>query len=117
MIRHVISGNALNERGLTLLIDTIHDLSSTLSLQDLLRTIVTRVRNLVGAAVAWVTILDNEKEIFRTVTAEGNLSPATAKLTSRIDHGAVSLIMNSKSYFETQDYLNDRSFPTRARSR
>ena len=110
MIRHVVSDSTLNERGLTLLIDTMHDLSSTLSLQDLLRTIALRVRNLVGADVAWVTILDNENELFRVVTAEGNLSPATAKMTSRIDHGAVSLIMNSKSYFETQDYLNDRSF-------
>ncbi len=95
---------------MNVLIDTTHDLSSTLSLQDLLRTIVVRARNLVGADLAWVTILDNESGIFRVVTADGHLSPDTAVMTSRIDHGAVSLVMNSKSFFETPDYLGDQRF-------
>lgn len=59
-IRQAMQDNALSERGLNVLIDTTHDLSSTLSLQDLLRTIVVRARNLVGADVAWVTVLDAE---------------------------------------------------------
>ncbi len=109
-IRQVLKDNALSERGLNFLIDTTHDLSSTLSLQDLLRTIVVRARNLVGADVAWVTILDNECGLFRVVTADGHLSPDTAVMTSRIDHGAVSLVMNSKSFFETPDYLGDQRF-------
>ncbi len=109
-IRQVLKDNALSERGLNFLIDTTHDLSSTLSLQDLLRTIVVRARNLVGADLAWVTILDNESGIFRVVTADGHLSPDTAVMTSRIDHGAVSLVMNSKSFFETPDYLGDQRF-------
>ena len=94
-IRRVISGHALSERGLNLLIETTHDLSSTLTVQDLLRTVVTRARSLVGANVAWVTVLDEEEGLFRTVTAEGNLSPATAVMTSRIKYGAVSLILSS----------------------
>ncbi len=109
-IRQALKDNALSERGLNFLIDTTHDLSSTLSLQDLLRTIVVRARNLVGADVAWVTILDSERGIFRVVTADGHLSPETAVMTSRIDHGAVSLVMNSKSFFETPDYLSDHRF-------
>jgi hypothetical protein len=109
-IRQALQHNALSERGLNVLIDTTHDLSSTLSLQDLLRTIVVRARNLVGADVAWVTVLDAESEIFRVVTADGHLSPETAVMTSRIDHGAVSLVMNSKSFFETPDYLSDQRF-------
>lgn len=109
-VREVIRSNALSERGLSLLIETTHDLSSTLTLHDLLRTIVRRARSLVGANIAWVTILDDESGLFRTVTAEGHLAPATAEMTSRVDFGAVSLIMNSKSFFETQDYLNDTRF-------
>ena len=109
-LRQVLKENALFERGLNFLIDTTHDLSSTLTLQDLLRTIVVRARNLVGADVAWVTVLDSESGIFRVVAAEGHLSPATAMMTSRIDHGAVSLVMNSKSFFETPDYLSDQRF-------
>jgi hypothetical protein len=109
-IREVIRSNALSERGLSLLIETTHDLSSTLALHDLLKTIVRRARSLVGANIAWVTILDDESGLFRTVTAEGNLAPATAEMTSRVEFGAVSLIMNSKSFFDTQDYLNDDRF-------
>ena len=109
-IREVIRSNALSERGLSLLIETTHDLSSTLALHDLLKIIVRRARNLVGANIAWVTILDDESGLFRTVNAEGNLTPATAEMTSRVEFGAVSLIMNSKSFFDTQDYLNDNRF-------
>lgn len=109
-IRRVISGHTLSERGLNFLIETARDLSSTLTVQDLLRMVVTRARSLVGANVGWATVLDEEDGVFRTVTAEGNLSPATAGMTSRIQYGAVSLIMSSKSFFETQDYLNDQRF-------
>jgi len=109
-IREVIRSSALSERGLNLLIETTHDLSSTLTLHDLLRTIVRRARSLVGANIAWVTILDDESGLFRTVTAEGHLAPATAEMTSRVEFGAVSLIMKSKSFFDTQDYLNDTRF-------
>ncbi|MBX9457590.1 MAG: helix-turn-helix domain-containing protein [Rhizobium sp.] len=109
-VREIIRVNALSERGLGLLIETTHDLSSTLALHDLLKIIVRRARSLVGANIAWVTILDDESGVFRTVTAEGHLAPATAEMTSRVDFGAVSLIMNSKSFFETQDYLQDTRF-------
>lgn len=101
---------AVSEKALNLLIDTTHDLSSTLKPQDLLRTIVTRARSLVGANLAWVTVLDDESGLFRTVTAEGYLSPDTAAMKSHMDYGAVSLIMKSKSFFVTQDYLNDDRF-------
>lgn len=100
----------LAERGLNLLIDTTHDLSSTLSLQDLLRTIVSRARSLVAANIAWLTILDEEDSVFRMVAAEGHLSPATGEMTSRFEYGAVSLIMKTKSFFDTQDYLADQRF-------
>jgi GAF domain-containing protein len=102
--------SAVAERGLNLLIDTTHDLSSTLQLGELFDTIVTRAKNLVGANLAWVTILDDESGLFKTVTAEGYLLPETARMKSHIDHGAVGLIMKSKSFFSTQDYLNDKRF-------
>ena len=109
-IAEVIRDRGVSERGLSLLIDTTHDLSSTLALQDLLRTIVSRARSLVGANVAWLTLLDEEHSILRTVTAEGHISPATSEMTTRVGYGAVSLIVSSKSFFDTQDYLGDRRF-------
>ncbi|MDP3960214.1 MAG: helix-turn-helix domain-containing protein [Pseudorhodobacter sp.] len=100
----------LTERALNLLIDTTHDLSSTLSLQDLLRTVVSRAHSLVAANIAWLTMLDEEDNVFRTVAAEGHLSPATAEMTSGFEYGAVSLVMKTKSFFDTQDYLADQRF-------
>jgi GAF domain-containing protein len=109
-IREITGGNGLSERGLNLLIETTRDLSSTLALHDLLKIIVRRARSLVAADIAWVTILDDDGGVFRTVTAEGNLTPATAEMTSRIDTGAVSVVMNSKSFFDTRNYLEDTRF-------
>jgi hypothetical protein len=109
-IRHNLSETRLSEHGLSFLIDTTQELSSQLTLQDLLRTVVVRARGLVGADVAWATVLDNERGLFRVATADGNLSPDTAEMTSRVDHGAVSLVMSSRSYFETEDYLSDQRF-------
>jgi hypothetical protein len=110
VVRAALRDSAMAERGLGLLIETAHDLSSTLALHDLLKMIVRRARDLVGANVAWVTIQDDDSGLFRTVWAEGHLTPETAEMTSRVELGAVSLIMSSKSYFETQDYLADTRF-------
>ncbi|MGR3455122.1 helix-turn-helix domain-containing protein [Pseudooceanicola sp.] len=107
---HTPLESGLTERSLNLLIETTHDLSRTLSLQDLLRKIVSRARGLVGAHVAWLSMLDEEAGLFRTLTTEGNLLARTAGMTSEKDRGAVSLVMATKSYFATQDYLNDTRF-------
>lgn len=110
LVRQSLRDSSVSEKALNLLIETTHDLSKTLELEHLLRKIVARARSLVGAHLAWVTIQDDESGLFRTVAAEGHLSPATAKMTARAEYGAVSLIMNTKSFFDTQDYLNDRRF-------
>jgi hypothetical protein len=101
---------AVNERGLSVLIETAHDLSKTLEQGDLLRTIVARARSLVAAHLAWVAVLDEQNGMFRTVAAEGHLSSATAAMTSQLDVGAVGLIMKSRSFFDTQNYLGDTRF-------
>ncbi|PWV97784.1 GAF domain-containing protein [Hoeflea marina] len=109
-ISQSLRDSALAERSLNLLIETTHDLSKTLELQSLFRTIVSRARSLVGANLAWVTILDEDSGLFRSVASEGYVSPSTAVMTSSFEYGAVSLIMQSKSFFDTQDYLNDTRF-------
>lgn len=98
---------ALTERGLNLLIDTTHDLSCTLSLQDLLQKIVHRARGLASANIVWLTILDEQEGVFVNIAIEGNLSPATACMVAPVDRGAVCLITTTKSFFTTQNYLTD----------
>lgn len=110
LISQSLRDTSLSEKGLNLLIETTHDLSKTLDLQNLFRTIVSRARSLVGANLAWVTTLDEDSGLFRSVASEGYLSPSAAVMTSNLEYGAVSLIMQSKSFFDTQDYLNDTRF-------
>ena len=109
-IRSALGNAGVAEKALSLLIDTTHDLSNTLEPQQLLHTIVARARSLVGANLAWVTVLDSDTDVFRTMMAEGYLSPATAGMKSYHDYGAVGLIMKTRAFFDTQDYLNDTRF-------
>ncbi len=109
-VAQIIRENRVSERGLNLLNETTHDLSSTLTLQDLLLTIVSRARSLVGANVAYLTQISEDQSTMRTVAAEGFMSPATWEFSASVGVGAVSLIANSKSVFDTQDYLGDQRF-------
>ncbi|MFZ1965327.1 MAG: helix-turn-helix domain-containing protein [Roseiarcus sp.] len=109
-VAQVIRESRVTERGLNLLNETTHDLASTLSLQDLLRTIVSRARSLVGANVAYLTRLNDDHTVMRTVATEGMISPATWELIANVGVGAVSLVVSSKSFFDTQDYLGDQRF-------
>jgi hypothetical protein len=109
-VAQVIRESRVIERGLSLLNETTHDLSSTLTLQDLLRTIVSRARSLVGANVAYLTQINEDHSVMRSVATEGFMSPATWEYSSSVGVGAVSLIANTKSVFDTQDYLGDPRF-------
>ena len=101
---------ALSEQALNLLIETAHDLSRTLSLQELMGKIVTRARQLVGANIAWVTTLDEATQLFSNLATEGHLSPGTARMTARTNRGVVSVVMETKTFFATRDYLGDSRF-------
>ena len=97
-VAQVINEGRVNERALNLLNDTMHDLSSTLALQDLLRTIVSRARSLVGANLAWLTQLDEQQGVLRTVQAEGNIFPATWDMKANVGYAAVSLIASFRRF-------------------
>ena len=72
--------------------------------------IVTRARQLVGANIAWVTTLDEATQLFSNLATEGRLSPGTARMTARTNRGVVSVVMETKTFFATRDYLGDRRF-------
>lgn len=104
------AGSGPADHALTLLIETAHDLSRTLSLQELMGKIVTRARQLVGADIAWVTTLDGGTQLFSNLATEGHLSPGTARMTARTNRGVVSRVMETKTFFATRDYLGDTRF-------
>jgi DNA-binding protein Fis len=109
-IRAELRDRVAVEHGLNLLIETAHDLSGTLGTDALMRLIVSRTRALVGADLGWVTVQKPATQEFVSVHAEGQLSPNARVMRSHADFGIVGSIMQSRSYFHTTDYLNDKSF-------
>ena len=109
-IRNELRDRASVEHGLNMLIETTHDLSGTLGIDDLMRLIVRRTRALVGADLAWVTVQDPVSREFRNVHIEGHLSPDSRVMRCDVEYGLVGAILRTKSYFHTTDYLNDDSF-------
>ena len=103
------------EQGLLAVVESAQDLSSRLDLDELLRTIVHRARALLGADLAWLSILDGSEGVFRALVTEGALAPATPGMVVTRDRGVVSVVMSTRQPFTTPDYLNDRRFTHDAR--
>ena len=97
------------ERGMLAVIESAQDLSSRLNLQELLSTIVSRARNLLGADLAWLTVYDPERDGFHVLVADGAMAQMTEGMVAR-HKGAVSLVMSTRQPFMTPDYLQDRRF-------
>jgi hypothetical protein len=75
------------ERGLLAAIASAQDLSSRLDLQELLRAIVSRARNLVGSDIAWLSTYDAEFGEFHVLVVDGALSQRPAGMVARRDRG------------------------------
>lgn len=98
------------ERGLLAVIESARELSSRLDLTSLLRTIVSRARNLLGSDLAWLSIHDPERGEFQVMVADGALSQKTPNMVARRDHGVASVVMTTRLPFTTADYLGDTRF-------
>lgn len=98
------------ERGMVAVVDSARDLSSCLDLTKLLRAIVTRSRNLLGAPLGWLTVFDPQGGDFRVVVSDGAIFPSTTTMTAARNHGVVSVVMATRLPFSTADYLHDQRF-------
>jgi len=103
------------EQGLLAVVESAQDLSSRLDLDELLRAIVRRARALLGADLAWLSILDAGQGVFRVVVAEGSQATGTTAMVANRDRGVVSVVMSTLQPFTTPDYLHDKRFNHDAR--
>src|SRR5580765_175468 len=109
-VRNRLELQQQRERGLLAVIDSAQDLSSRLDLQELLRTIVSRARNLVGSDIAWLSTYDSELCEFHVLVVDGALSQRPAGMVARRDRGVAGLVMTTRLPFTTPDYLHDNRF-------
>ncbi|MBV9892452.1 MAG: helix-turn-helix domain-containing protein, partial [Rhizobacter sp.] len=91
-------------------IASAQDLSSRLDLRELLVTIVSRARNLLGSDVAWLSTYDADAGEFHVVTVDGALSSGPAAMVARRDLGVAGVVMATRLPFTTPDYLHDKRF-------
>lgn len=99
------------EQGMLAVMESAQDLSSRLDLGNLLAAIVTRARNLLGADMAWISALDEERGVFQSLALEGGLTDRSIAMGIRSDMGTASIVMATRKPFATADYLHDDRFP------
>lgn len=99
------------EQGMLAVMESAQDLSSRLDLDNLLAAIVTRARNLLGADMAWISVLDEERGVFQSLALEGGLTRNSIAMGIRSDMGTASIVMATRKPFATPDYLHDDRFP------
>ncbi|XHS78015.1 helix-turn-helix domain-containing protein [Burkholderiaceae bacterium UC74_6] len=99
------------EQGMLAVMESAQDLSSRLDLDNLLAAIVTRARNLLGADMAWISALDEERGVFQSLALEGGLTDSSVAMGIRSDRGTASIVMATRKPFATADYLHDNRFP------
>lgn len=109
-IRNRLERQQQREKGLLAVIESAQDLSSHLDLIGLLRAIVARARNLLGAHVAWFSFYNPEADEMQAQVTDGALFPETARMTTKRHLGSSSIVFATKMPFTTTDYLSDQRF-------
>jgi GAF domain-containing protein len=98
------------ESGMLAVIESARDLSSRLNLNELLHTVVSRSRKLLGSQVAWLSTYDAELGAFHVVASDGALAQGTGGMVAGRDLGIVSVVVRTRLPFTTPDYLHDDRF-------
>ncbi len=98
------------EQGMLAVMESAQDLSGRLELPNLLAAIVARTRNLLGADMAWISELDEERGVFQSLALEGGQTQGSVGMGIRSDMGTASVVMATRMPFTTPDYLHDTRF-------
>ncbi len=110
-IRNRLDVQHQRESGMLAVIESARDLSSRRVLPELLATVVSRARRLLGSQVAWLSAYDPGLDAFHVVTSDGALSRGTGEMLTGRDLGIVSVVIKTRLPFTTSDYLHDQRFP------
>ena len=110
-VRNRLELHQQREHGLLAVIESAQDLSSRLDQTELLRAIVTRARNLLGAHVAWISVYNPELDLMQVQVADGAIFGETQRMTTKKNLGVASIVFATRMPFATSDYLSDERFP------
>lgn len=109
-VRALLERRRRRETELSGLYDTVSDLAGLRDLDDVLRAIVHRARNLLGADVAYMTLNDDERgDTYMRVT-DGSVSARFQRLRLPMGAGLGGLVAQSGAPYVTANYGEDARF-------
>lgn len=98
------------EQGMVALMESAQDLAEQLEQGKLLDAMVARTRRLLGADMAWLSELDEARNVFQALASEGGLTRSSVAMSICNDRGVASVVMATRMPFSTPDYLHDTRF-------
>ena len=98
------------ERGLLVVLESAHDLTSIRDLELVLQAIVRRARQIFLADIGYLTNFDRVRNDFYIRATEGAISERFKNVRVPPDHGICGHVLKHKTPYHSSDYLTDHGF-------
>ncbi|SEK17293.1 MULTISPECIES: GAF domain-containing protein [unclassified Variovorax] len=98
------------ERGLLVVLESAHDLTSIRDLELVLQAIVRRARQIFSADIGYLTNFDRVRNDFYIRATEGAISERFKNVRVPPDHGICGHVLKHKTPYHSSDYLTDHGF-------
>lgn len=110
LIKNELEQRRRREHELAAVFETAGDLASIRDVEDVLRAIVHRVRNLLGSETAYLMLVDQEVGDTYMRVAEGVTTAAFPEIRLPLGGGLGGMVAQRTCAYSTADYLSDTSF-------
>ena len=98
------------ERGLLVVLESAHDLTSIRDLELVLQAIVRRARQIFSSDIGYLTNFDRVRNDFYIRATEGAISERFKNVRVPPDHGICGHVLKHKTPYHSSDYLTDHGF-------
>jgi transcriptional regulator with GAF, ATPase, and Fis domain len=98
------------ERGLLVVLESAHDLTSIRDLELVLQAIVRRARQIFASDIGYLTNFDRVRNDFYIRATEGAISERFKNVRVPPDHGICGHVLKHKTPYHSTDYLADQGF-------
>jgi len=98
------------ERGLLVVLDTAHDLTSIRDLELVLQAIVRRARQIFASDIGYLTNFDRVRNDFYIRATDGAISERFKSVRVPPDHGICGYVLKHKTPYHSTSYFSDQGF-------
>lgn len=98
------------ERGLLVVLESVHDLTAIRDLELVLQAIVRRARQIFSSDIGYLTHFDRVRNDFYIRATEGAISERFKNVRVPPEHGICGHVLKHKTPYHSSDYLTDHGF-------